>query len=312
VSGDGSQPGAASYLLIAGVLIGLLIVADPVTRLGPATSAPAAQTPVPAAPNGGPPVAAPDQVGPADSASAQQPASVARGLAIANNTPAYAQEYVGNALSCSSCHLDAGRRGNAWPWLGVAQQYPRSDPRSGRQITLADRLRECFQRSENGTAPPDGDPVLQSLLDYIGSLAGTTTSHPQATQYQDQIPEASRIPIDQLQPAVGRSLYAQRCAGCHGANGEGIGDITPLWGLRAYNDGAGAARVYVLAGFIRAAMPDDAPGTLTDAEAQQIAAFVNSQPRPAFAGLAQDWPSGNIPVDAVYDTRRYPVNPLAR
>ena len=46
---------------------------------------------------------------------------------------------------------------------------------TGRQISLADRIRECFVRSENGTAPLDGDPVLQSLIEYITSLAAATT-----------------------------------------------------------------------------------------------------------------------------------------
>ena len=102
----------------------------------------------------------------------------------------------------------------------------------------------------------------------------------------------------------GRELFADRCANCHGEDGQGveIGDkkAGPLWGPRSWNDGAGVARVYTLAGFIRYAMPYLAPGTLTDREAQEIAAFINSQPRPAFPFRDRDYPGQKIPEDAVY------------
>ena len=91
-----------------------------------------------------------------------------------------------------------------------------------------------------------------------------------------------------------------------------MGEIPPLWGPRSYNDGAGLARVYTLAGFIRHAMPAGAPGTLNDEEAQQLAVFINSQPRPTFNGKAQDYPDGQVPVDAVYCPQRCPHNPLRR
>jgi|DewCreStandDraft_1066081.scaffolds.fasta_scaffold36462_1 cytochrome c len=59
-------------------------------------------------------------------------------------------------------------------------------------------------------------------------------------------------------------------------------------------------------------MPANAPGSLTDEEAQQLAALIDGQPRPVFAGKAQDYPDGQVPVDAVYYPQRYPRNPLQR
>ena len=68
---------------------------------------------------------------------------------------------------------------------------------------------------------------------------------------------------------------------CHGVDGQGVavGDKKPgpLWGPDSWNDGAGAARVYTLAGIIRYSMPYLDPGSLTDEEAQQVAAFIDSQ-----------------------------------
>jgi thiosulfate dehydrogenase len=87
-------------------------------------------------------------------------------------------------------------------------------------------------------------------------------------------------------------------------DGQGvqIGDkkAGPLWGPDSWNDGAGAARVYTLAGIIRYTMSYLDPGSLTDEEAQQLAAFITSKPRPRFPFKDKDYPSAPIPVDAVY------------
>jgi cytochrome c len=56
-------------------------------------------------------------------------------------------------------------------------------------------------------------------------------------------------------------------------------------------------------------MPLTNPGSLTDEEAQHIAAFINSKERPVFSDKAKDYPNGDTPIDAVY----YPIykrNPL--
>ncbi|WP_460171054.1 c-type cytochrome [Thermus sp. FJN-A] len=84
----------------------------------------------------------------------------------------------------------------------------------------------------------------------------------------------------QADPGRGKALYVQRCAVCHGANGEGQAG-PPLWGPRSYNAGAGMANWKKLAAFIHGAMPLGNPN-LSPEEARDIAAFVDSQPRPDF------------------------------
>ena len=81
-----------------------------------------------------------------------------------------------------------------------------------------------------------------------------------------------------------------------------IGDkkAGPLWGADSWNDGAGAARVYTLAGIIRYTMPYLNPGSLTDEEAQDVAAFINAKPRPAYPFKSRDYPGAKVPPDAVY------------
>jgi len=95
-----------------------------------------------------------------------------------------------------------------------------------------------------------------------------------------------------------------------GYNLGGLAEPAPLWGPRSWNDGAGAARIWQLAGYIRYAMPLTAPGSLTDEEAQVISAWINSHDRPVFPTKAADFPEGGRPADAVYDTLVFPTHPL--
>ncbi len=51
--------------------------------------------------------------------------------------------FVGNALRCTSCHLDAGADPKAGTFLGIATAYPAWSPREQRVITLEDRVLNC-------------------------------------------------------------------------------------------------------------------------------------------------------------------------
>jgi thiosulfate dehydrogenase len=65
------------------------------------------------------------------------------------------------------------------------------------------------------------------------------------------------------------------------ANPEGGLAFPPLWGDRSYNWGAGMHRTNTAAAFIRANMPLGKPNTLSEQEAWDVAAFLNSHERPA-------------------------------
>jgi thiosulfate dehydrogenase len=118
------------------------------------------------------------------------------------------------------------------------------------------------------------------------------------------LPAALLLPLERLSPERGRALFAERCSTCHGADGQGVdlGGIKPgpLWGPRSWNDGAGMARTYTLAAFLMSAMPYTAPGSLDAEQAQQIAAFLVSMPRPAFPAKSRDYLTSPLPPDAVH------------
>jgi cytochrome c len=51
-------------------------------------------------------------------------------------------------------------------------------------------------------------------------------------------------------------------------------------------------------------MPYLDPGALTDEDAQHVASFINSKPRPAFPFKDRDYLTEKLPVDSVYYGRR--------
>lgn len=242
------------------------------------------------------------------------------GYRLFTRTPSEGARFTASRMACSHCHLNAGQRERALPLVDVAGMFPEYNRRSGRLYSLTDRIIDCFQRSENATGrmtPPDGAaPEAESmptpaskevlaLAAYLTWLArGASMGVNPSWRGQNAIDPKALIPVAQLNPSKGEALFKERCTPCHGPDGQGVqvGDKRPgpLWGPDSWNDGAGAARIYTLAGIIRYAMPYLDPGSLTDEEAQQVAAFINSKPRPAYPYKAKDYLTEKVPVDSVY------------
>ena len=57
-------------------------------------------------------------------------AAVRRGLALLTATRESLPAHVGNALRCTSCHLDQGRRDNG-SWIGAYARFPQYRSRRG-------------------------------------------------------------------------------------------------------------------------------------------------------------------------------------
>jgi thiosulfate dehydrogenase len=148
---------------------------------------------------------------------------------------------------------------------------------------------------------------VRDVAAYLTWLSEGVTQDQTREWRGHNIAPANLLPLAQLDPSRGRKLYLAKCLQCHGRSGQGvrIGDLKPgpLWGPRSWNDGAGAARTYTLAAYLRHAMPYLAPGSLSDEEAQLIAAYLTSQPRPAFPAKDHDFLVEKLPPDAVYYKR---------
>lgn len=225
-------------------------------------------------------------------------ASVRRGRAILAATSDSLPDHVSARMACTSCHLDDGRRAGAMPWVGVYGRFPQYRSREAVVFRLEDRINGCMRRSMNGSPLPLEHPAMRDMVAYMSYLSRGV---PGGQQVEGQ-------GLRRLEPVLvgdetrGEALYAERCAVCHGANGEGTAVAPPLWGEGSFNVGAGMARLRTAAAFIRANMPFDRPGSLTDQEAFDVAAWMISRPRPDFAGKELDWPKGDAPPDAAYET----------
>jgi thiosulfate dehydrogenase len=224
------------------------------------------------------------------------------GERVLTHTRVAAGPYVGNALNCTSCHLGAGRTPYASPWVGVYSVFPEYRSRSGAVASLQDRVNDCFRRSLNGKPLPDDSREMQGIVAYMAWLSrGVPTGVDVEGRGFRRI--ASRHVPDE---ARGRQVFSDKCALCHGQDGQGQrgadGDwaFPPLWGAQSFNIGAGMARLGNAAAFVRWNMPLGQGGSLSDDEALDVAAFFTRQPRPDFAPKSDDWPQGGRPDDARY------------
>jgi len=226
--------------------------------------------------------------------------SVRRGYALMAHTPDSLPQYAHSALRCMSCHLDDGTRPNGLMLVGVAARFPQYRSRSGHVDLLSDRVNDCFVRSLNGKPLPLQSAEMRDILSYL-----TWISRGAALLDSSPAKAVTKLPVLPGDTARGAAAFQAICARCHGPDGAGgtfNGPVPPLWGDRSFNIGAGMARVRTAARFMRYNMPFDKPGSLTDQQAYDIAAFVTSRPRPDLAGKEKDWPNGDPPPDVAYPT----------
>lgn len=215
--------------------------------------------------------------------------SVIRGYHILMDTPFYAPQYTRSQLSCTNCHFSEGDtlggKNGSFSLVGVTTAYPSFSPRSGRVITLAQRINNCFERSLNGKPLPVGSQEMDDIIAYLTWISKEVT-HLKNLPWLGFIPLKSHHNPD---PVNGKQIYQATCAACHGTDGEGGGKlpppvgktIPPLWGQYSFNDGAGMSNLSTLAAFIHWNMPYQ-QASLTEDQSLDVAAFVLEQPRPHF------------------------------
>lgn len=223
------------------------------------------------------------------------------GQEIFNETNTVLPEYVGNELSCQSCHADGGL-GKSSTLVGVVADYPQYRGREGVVFTLEDRINGCFIRSMNGKMLPYDSEEMRALMAYFSHISKGVPIGEERPWFQAN--EMKEIPEPDV--VKGEELYVSKnCMTCHGENGEGIGPNTgpALWGDNSFNDGAGLTRLSKMAAYIKNNMPIGETGTLTDQEAADLAAYILMHVRPQFEGVAEDFPHGGEPDDFIRGDR---------
>jgi len=225
-------------------------------------------------------------------------AAIRRGRAIVANVRDSLPGQVKSALNCTSCHLDEGTRAWSAPWVGVYGRFPQYRARNARMNILEDRINDCFERSLNGRPLATNG---QDIRDIVAYMAWLSLRVPAGVTMEGQ--GFAKLATKAGDTTAGREIFTGVCSRCHGSDGDGTTIAPPLWGERSYNIGAGMGRLRTASAFIKFNMPYDNPGSLTEQQATDVAAYINSRPRPDFAGKDKDWPNGDHPPDVPYVTR---------
>jgi len=201
-----------------------------------------------------------------------------------------------NGMNCQNCHIEAGTRAYGNSFASVASTYPKYRNRSGRVESIEFRIKDCMERSLNGSGVDSLSKEMKAMVAYLKwvgkdvkkgiKLPGSGIA---------EIPFITRA----ADPEKGKIIFENKCQRCHGSNGAGVmfPDSTgyiypPLWGEHSYNVSAGLYRISSIAAFIKYNMPfgpKQVPPQLTDEEAWDVAAFIVFQPRPEKKFIG-DWP----------------------
>jgi thiosulfate dehydrogenase len=203
---------------------------------------------------------------------------------------------ISNGMNCQNCHIDAGTVPFANCFSGVSAMYPMYRPRSGIIESIEFRINDCLKRSLNGSTIDSTGKEMQAMVAYLKWVGRDVP--------KGKKPDGANIAelpyIDRAaDTGNGHIVYSSKCMSCHGTNGEGKFNedssgfvYPPLWGERSYNTGAGLYRLTRFAGYVKSSMPvgaSHAKPILTDEEAWDVAAYVNTQPRPE-KDFPEDWP----------------------
>src|SRR5699024_5586364 len=137
--------------------------------------------------------------------------------------------------------------------------------------------------SEEGHPPASNSQIVADLESYFRWVASNA---PVGKKMHGQGYPALDKPAKPFDPERGAEVYAQHCAVCHGDSGLGTKAqdggylFPPLWGPDSFNWGAGMHRVSTAASFIHANMPLGIGGSLSVQQAWDVAAYIDSKPRP--------------------------------
>lgn len=211
------------------------------------------------------------------------------GKELMDNTPYYigpegiSGKYAQNKMTCTNCHLEAGTRPYAFNFFSTYGSYPQYRSRENEVLTIEQRVNNCITRPLNGTPIPLDSKEMIAFVSYIKWLGTNVPIGEEVTGFEGGY---LVFPDRAADPEKGKKIFMEECALCHGADGKGkmLADnskyeFPPLWGPEAYQSGSSMFRIIKAARFIKYNMPNGITWEnpkLTDAEALDVAAFINS------------------------------------
>ena len=206
--------------------------------------------------------------------------------------------------------------------------FPEYNRRAGRLISLGDRIVDCFLRSQNATGRPASENDGHAPAEAAAQLPSPTSKEVLAVSaYLTWLSNGSaleRIRLARTEHHSGRRAPSRSTSWIpergeshiHGAlhvvprrrrpGGRGWETRKPdRSGDPIPGTTAPVRRASIRwPGSFASTMPYLDPGGLTDEDAQQLAEFINSKPRPVFPFKDQDYLVRKAPVDSVYYPQR--------
>lgn len=217
--------------------------------------------------------------------------------------------YSGQITNCSACHAQGGTVPHAWPFFRTATHFSmRQDLNHPPQINEGELYgalgywrdtitvnKDCgINCAGQGEIPKnsyemdalvawtyavrDGIYPGEGLIDAF-KLPENVTKIPGA-----RIPVFASVLDDEnfkADPVAGKVAYDRTCSSCHGKEGLGKWSsrsgytVPPVAGSGSHSKAGGPYMVPVLAAFIKRQMPLSQPGSMTEKEAIDIAAYIN-------------------------------------
>ena len=140
---------------------------------------------------------------------------------------------------------------------------------------------------------------MQDILTYLAYISSGVPVGAKIAGATGLLDPPDTLAADKVR---GEAVFSRTCSACHGVDGQGMPGFPALWGPKSFSIGASMARVERAASFIQHNMPLGQGGTLSWQDAFDVAAFINSHPRPDSPGKDGDWPLGDAPADVPYAT----------
>jgi cytochrome c len=243
-------------------------------------------------------------------------AKITRGYQLVENTYEELPPFTTAKLHCTSCHLKGGGDSNAAWWVPMvkAYDYPATQNLQARINQCFQRSMNgqalCSANTGNTADNCRYDENMIAIVTYMEWLNKKAKNTGLSKKCQGKRGFPLIIPIKELKgmlikkgmpikkampikdltgfhllqsrrnPVQGQSIYVQKCAVCHGVEGQGRYEHDTyhrpaLWGPNSFNYSAGLADTQKMAEFLKANMPLGAGGMLTAQEAWDVGAFIN-------------------------------------
>lgn len=192
----------------------------------------------------------------------------------------------GDKLSCMSCHAD-GDDTDGESLVGVTSEYPKYDDRNDAVITMEEKVNDSIMHTLNGEPISYDSEEMRSIIAFLTYISKGESYE----EHQDDktVEDFSNPDLDN-----GEALYEKK-----------IKDASPpdLFGKNSFTDGSTLSRMSVMTDYVKNYLPEDDPGSLSDQEATDAAAYILSQDRPEWRKDDPEWRS-NKPDDFINKPER--------